>query len=207
MYPKLELYAIYSHFKVTSDEMTSLPVTLGEVTSFPVMWRRPRVSCSPVRSQTYSKLDWQAFYSHFQVTSGQMTSLLGYLRSRDVRDVISCQVTASSCELQPCMSSNVPKTQLSGLLQSLQGAFRLNDIFRVTSGHVMSRDVISCHVTATSCELQPCRSSNVPKSRITGLLQPLPGDFRSNDVTSSSLPVTWGYVMSFPVTWLPPPVS
>jgi len=153
----------------------------------------------------------------------------GHVRSRDV---ISCHVTATSCGLQSCESSNVhktritgllqplqgdfrsndvtsgsfavtwrhilscddhllrvtamyepnvPKTRLSGLLQSLPGDFRSNDVFRVTSGHVMPRHVISCHVTATSCELQPCRSSNVPKSRITGLLQPLPDDFRSDE--------------------------
>ena len=81
-------------------------------------------------------LDLQAFYSHFQATSGQMTSLPGHFR------------------------------------------------------HVGSHVVISCHVTATSCELQPCRSSNVPKTLLIGLLQPLPCDFRSNDVTSGSLPVT-----------------
>ena len=58
----------------------------------------------------YPKLDLYAFHIHFQVTSG----ILGH--------------------------------------------------FRVTSGHFRSRDVISCHVTATSCELQPCRSLNIPKT-------------------------------------------
>ena len=43
--------------------------------------------------------------------------------------------------------------------------------------------------------------------RVSGLLQPLPGDFQSNDVTSGSLSVTCGHVTSFPVTWLPPTVS
>jgi len=80
------------------------------------------------------------FYSHFQVTSGQMTSLA------------------------------------------------------VTYGHLRSRDVISCHVTASWCELQPCRKWNVQYSPVFYLLQPLPGDVRSNDVTSGSLPVTWGHV-------------
>ena len=37
-------------------------------------------------------------------------------------------------------------------------------------------------------------------SPVFGLLHPLPGDFRSNDVTSWSLPVTKGHVTSFPVT-------
>ena len=36
------------------------------------------------------------------------------------------------------------------------------------------------------------------------LLQPLPGDFRLNHVTSGSLPVTSSLVTSFPVMRLPP---
>ena len=56
--------------------------------------------------------------------------------------------------------------------------------FLVTSGHEKSRDVISSHVTATSCELQPCRGPKVPKTWLIGLLQQLPGDSRWNDVTS-----------------------
>ena len=55
-------------------------------------------------------------------------------------------------------------------------------------------------MTAASCELQSCRSPNVPKTSLIGLLQPLPGDFRPIDVTSGSLPVTSGQVTSFPVT-------
>jgi len=45
-------------------------------------------------------------------------------------------------------------------------------------GHFQSRDIIFCRVTATSCELQPCRCSNVHKTRVFGLQQQLPGDFR-----------------------------
>jgi len=62
-------------------------------------------------------------------------------------------------------------------------------------------------VTASSCEPQPGRKWNAQYTRVLGLLQPLPGDFRSNDVTSGSLPVSWGHVTSFPVTWLPPAAS
>ena len=40
---------------------------------------------------------------------------------------------------------------------------------------------------------------------VFGALQPLPGDLRSNDVTSGSLPVTRGHVTSIPVTRLPSP--
>jgi len=96
------------------------------------------------------------------------------------------------------------KTRVLGLLQLLPGDFRSN---YVTSGHVRSCDVISCHVTAISCELQPCRCSNIPKTWLMGLLQPLPGDSRANDATSGWLPVTWGHVTSFPATWLLPPAS
>ena len=56
-------------------------------------------------------------------------------------------------------------------------------------GHLRSRDVISCHVTASSFQLQPCRKSNVQYTLVFGLLWPLPGDFLSN-VISKSLPVT-----------------
>jgi len=112
------------------------------------------------------------------------------------RIVISCLVTATSCELQPSKSSNAPKTWLTGLLQPLSGDFWSND---VTSRHVNSRDVICSNLTTTSCELQDCSSSNLPKTWCTGLLQPLPGDFRSNDVTSGSLwsrEVIWRHFLS-----------
>jgi len=189
------------------------------------------------------------------MTSLRVTSV--HLRSSD----ISCYVTATSFELQPCRKSNEQYTPVFGLLQPLPGDFRSND---VTSGSlpVTWGDVTSfCHVTASSCEVQPCRKWNARyapvfsllqplqvtsgqmtslpghfrSSEVTsrlflscdcllpnlqtcrkwntlympvfGLLQPLPGDFRSNDVTSRPLPVTWGHLLSFPVTWRPPPAS
>jgi len=58
---------------------------------------------------------------------------------------------------------------------------------RVTSGHLRSRDIISRHVTASSCKLQPCRKWNAQYTPVFGLLQPLQGDFRSNHVTSRHL--------------------
>ena len=88
----------------------------------------------------HPKLDLEAFYSHFQVTSCLMTAL---------------------------------------------------------PGHFRSHDAISYHVTATSSKLQLCRSSNVPKTSLVRLLRPLPGDFRSNNVTSGSLPVISGHVSHF----------
>jgi len=70
------------------------------------------------------------------------------------------------------------------------------------------RDVISSDVTTTSsCEVQPCTKWNVQYTRVFDLLLPLSGDFRSNDVTYGSPPVTWDHVMSSPVTWPLPPAS
>jgi len=76
--------------------------------------------------------------------------------------------------------------------------------FWVTFGHLRSREVISCHVTASHCELQPCRKSNAQHTPVFGLLLPLPGDFWTNDVFSRSLPITWDHVTSFPLTWRTP---
>jgi len=125
----------------------------------------------------------------------------GHLRSRAV---ISCQVTDSSCELQNGRKWNVQYTVVFGVLQPLPSDFRSND---VTSGHLRSPDVISSHVTASPFDPQACRKWNVQYTPLFDLLQPLPGDFRSNDVTSRSLPVSWGHVTSFSVTWQPPPES
>ena len=80
-------------------------------------------------------------------------------------DVISCPVTATSCEIQPCRSSNLQKTPVLGLSQRLPGDFRSNESFPGHLQSVKSRDVIS-DVTATSCDLQPCRSSNVAKTPV-----------------------------------------
>jgi len=71
----------------------------------------------------YTKHKFLALYSHFQVTSGEM-SLPGHIRSVGSHDVNSCHVTATSCELQPSRSSNAPKTHVFGLLQPLPGDFR-----------------------------------------------------------------------------------
>jgi len=79
--------------------------------------------------------------------------------------------------------------------------------FLVTFGNLSSRDVISCHVTAFSCELKACKKWNVEYTWDFGLLQPLHGDLRSNNVISGSPAVTWDQVTSFSVMWLPPPSS
>jgi len=71
------------------------------MTSIPVMWLPPTASCSLVESEMYSIHEFSAFYSHFQVTSGQMTSLPGPFRSREVtwchflsRDCLPLRATA-----------------------------------------------------------------------------------------------------------------
>ena len=121
--------------------------------SLSVTWLPSPPRYSLVGSEMYSICQFSALYSHFQLTSGQMTSLPDRLWS---------------------------------------------PVFTW---------VVSCHVTASSRELQPCRKWNVQYMPVFGPLQPLPFDFRLNNVTSGSLPVTWGDVTSFPVTWLPPPAS
>jgi len=175
--------------------------------SFRVTWLPHAASYSLVGSEMYSIRLFSAFYCHFQVTSSQMTSLPGHLRSPEV--VMSFPVT-----WQPPLASY---SLVGSEMHSIRQFWAFYSHFQVTSGqmtplpghsdHVRSRDVIFCHVTASSCALQPCRKWNVQYTPVLGLLQPLPGDFRSNDVTSGSLPVTWGHVMWFPVTWLPPTAS
>ena len=123
------------------------------------------------------------------------------------RHVISCHVTATFCDLQPSRSSNVLKTWLVRLLQPPPGDFRSND---VTSGSLPTREVTRRHFL--SCDSDLLRVTALLELKHTqhltsGLVQQLPGDFRSNDVTSESLPVTWAHVTTFPVTWLPPPAS
>jgi len=46
----------------------------------------------------YPKRVFSTFYCHFQLTSGQMTSLPGHFQSSEATEVISCHVTATSCE-------------------------------------------------------------------------------------------------------------
>jgi len=114
----------------------SFPVIWGHVTSFPVMWRPPPASFIPVGAQTYPKDDLYAFYSHFQVTSAQMTLLPGHLWSVRSCDVISCHVTTTSCELQPCRSSNVHKTRHTPSTAPCRWLSVKWRHFRVTNGHV-----------------------------------------------------------------------
>jgi len=252
-YPKREFSTFYSDFLVTSGEITSLPHHFRSRDILSCHMTATAASYSPVGAQTYPKPKFLAFYSHFLVISGQMTSFPGHFRSREVtwrhflsrdwtspvsyflwdfkriqnansmpstatsrwllvkwshfrvsfchvwsHDVIYCCVTATSRKLQPCRSSTYPKTSSGpSTATSCWLPVKLCH-FRVTSGHMRSRNVILCHVTAISCKLQSCRSSNVLKTRVLGLLQPLPCDFQSNDITFRTPPltlITWCHLL------------
>ena len=59
--------------------------------------------------------------------------------------------------------------------------------------HFRSLPLTWGHVTATSCELEPSKSSNVPKTWLIGLLQPL-------KVTSGLMTSVTNHFQSLPVT-------
>jgi len=80
-------------------------------------------------------------------------------------------------------------------------------LFQVTSGHLKSRDVISCRMPGSYWELQPCKKWKVHYTWV----------FRSSTATSRWLQVKWrhfwvisGHLRSrdvISVTWLPPTAS
>jgi len=132
-----EFSAFCSHFQVTSKQKTSLPGHFQSpevVTSFSVTWLPPTASYSLVGSEMYSIREFSVLYNHFQVTSSQMTSLPGQLRSPEVTYVISCHVTAPYCKPQPCKSEMYSIRDFSAFYRH----------FQVTS-------VKWCHFWATSC--------------------------------------------------------
>jgi len=57
---------------------------LSHVTSFPVTCLPPTVIYGLVGSEKYTIREFSVFCSHFQVTSGEMTSLPGHFRSPEV---------------------------------------------------------------------------------------------------------------------------
>jgi len=154
--PNIQLFGLLSHFHMTSSQMTSLQVTSGHVRSHDVVCGHMmlRFACySLLGSQMYRTPDFSAFYSHF----GQIISLPGYFRLREVAwchfrslDGLLLRATALEKVKSKKKSSFGPSTATSRWLSA-------NDNFRVTSGHVRLHDVISSHMTAFSCELQPCR--------------------------------------------------
>jgi len=99
----------WHHFRLTCGDLRSLM-------SFPIRWLLPRASYSLVGSEMYSVRVSLPIYSHFQVTSGQFVTA-GHLTSRDI---ISCHVTASCCELLPFKNWNIQYMRVLGLLQQFQ---------------------------------------------------------------------------------------
>jgi len=184
-YQKLDirlLQPLRGDFRSNDVISGSLSVTWDRMTSFPVTWLPPPASYSPGGAQTFQILYFYAFHSYLQVTSRQIMSSVSL-------PVTWGHVTSFPITWLPPLASN----RLVGLKRTQNSTYVFYSHFQVTSRQMMSplghfrwreaRDVISCHVNATSCELQPCRSSNVPKTRLIRLLQPLPGDFVSNDIT------------------------
>ena len=120
----------YTHFQVTSGQMTSLPFNFssrGHMTSLPFTWLPLPASHSPVGAQNHTKREFSASYSNFQVTSSEkmsFTFISGYVMSHDI---ISCDVTATSCELQSSRSSKLTITGVFGNLHSLPCNFLSRD--------------------------------------------------------------------------------
>jgi len=170
------------------------------------MWLPPTASYSFVGKFTvYASLQpstatyrWLPVkWHHFRVTSGHIRS----------RDIISCHVTPSNCELQPFRKLNVQYTLVFGLLQALEGEFRSNDVTSWSLPVTWGRETFSCHVTPSYCKLKPCRKWYVQYPWLFRLLHPFPSNFQLNDVTSWPLPATLVHVTSFLVTWWPPTAS
>jgi len=194
------LQPLQGDFRSNDVTSGSLWVTWGHGTSFPVTSDTscelqpctssnvPKTRYTPTATSRWLTVKWR----HFRVASGDVRS----------RDVTSCHVTAKSFEFQPCRGSNVPKTTYTPSATSWWLPVKWHH-FRVTSGHVRSCDIISCHVTATSCELQPCKSSNVRKTGLYAFYS----HFQVTSSQMTSLLLTWGHVTSFFVTWKPPPAS
>jgi len=129
-------------------------------------------------------------WRHFRVTSSRARSHFTF-----------CHVTATSCELQPLGAQKFTKPQFLAFYSH----------FQVTSGEITSipGHGTSFHVTwlPPNASYSNVGAQTYSKPEIFHVLQPLPGNFRWNDVTSGSLPVVPGYATSFPVMWLPPPLS
>jgi len=187
------------------------------MTSLPGNFPSPEsryVICCRVTASSCELQPCRKWNGHYTPVFGLLQQLSGDFRSNDItsghlksRDIISCHATASSCDLQPC---RVKRTVYASFRSSNTISKWLPVkwcLFRVTSAHLKPRDIIFCDVTASCCKLQPRRKSNAQHTPVFGLLQPLPDDFRANDVSSGSLPLTCSHVMWFFVTWLPPPAS
>jgi len=165
------LQPLLGDFRSNDVTSGSLPVTWGHVTSVSVTWLPPPASYSLLGSEMYSTRKFSAFYSHFQVTSGVMTSLPGHFRSPEVTlrhflssDCLLLQTTALLEVKCTVFASFRPSTAASRALPLKRRHFWF------TSGHLWSRYVIFCHGTASSCDLRPCRKWNVHYTLVFGIL-------------------------------------
>jgi len=123
-----------------------------------------------------------------------MTSLLGHSRSPEVT---WCHfLSRDGLHLRATALQEVKSTVYIKFWPSTATFWWLPVKWRhlwVTSGHLKSRDIISCHMTASSCRLQPCRKRNVQYSEFLAFyshfqvtsnqITPLPVHFRSPEVT------------------------
>jgi len=200
---------LYVSFWSSTVPSRYLPVKWTSLPGF--FWSADVIFCHVIASscELQPHRMWNVQYMSF----GFLQPLPGDFQSNDVTsgsllvtwgDVTSFPVTS----LPPPASYNLVGSEMFTICEFWVSAATSKWLpvkwrhFQVSFDHLRSRDVISCHVTASSCELQPCRKWNV-HNMCFGFLQPLPSDFRSNHVT----PVTWGHVTSFPAMWLPSPAS
>jgi len=182
----------WRHFQVTSGHIGSRDVLCCHATAISCElkpcrnWNAPKMR---VRPSTATSRSLPVKWHHLRATSSHVGS----------HDVISCQWLPSA-SYSPVGAETHPKHEFSAFYSH----------FQVTSGQMTSFQLVSVmwgHMTATSSQLQPCRSGNALKMWVFVFLQPLAGHFQSNDVTSGSLPVTWVHMTLFPAMWLPPPTS
>jgi len=195
----------FSAFYILPGDFTSNDVPsgslLGHITSFPVMSLPPTTSYSLVGSEMCRICKFSACYSHFPVTSGKMTSLLGHFQSPEVTWCHLLPLTASYCELQPCRKWNVQHTPVFGLLQPLSGDFGWNEWL---PGNFRSDEATWHHCLSRDCilkDVQPCKW-NVQIRHFETY-----SHFEVTFGQMTSLPITECHMTSFPATWLPPCVS
>jgi len=152
MYRIPQFSVFSSHFQVTSGQMTSLPGHFrspGHVTSFLVTWLPSPASCSLVESGMYRIRQFSAFYSHFQVTFSQMTSLPGHFphlrprerhfQSRDSPPAIHSLVGNEMLRIRPFSAFYRHFQVTSGQMTFLSGHFRSPE---VTWRHFPSHDCL-----------------------------------------------------------------
>jgi len=155
--------------------------------------------------------EFSAFYSHFKVTCGQMTSLPSHFRSPEVRwgNFLSGDWLPPPASYSLVRSEMYCIRKFSAFYSHFQVTSGQMTSLPVTSGHLRSCDVISCHMTASYCELQPCKWWNEQYTWVVGSEMNSLCEFLafyshlywlpSNDITSGSLQsaeATWRHFLS-----------